>query len=240
MTKKIFIDPGHGGTDPGATANGLKEKDLTLAIALETRRVLNDEYTGHNIKMSRTNDATVSLTQRTNAANAWGADFFLSIHINAGGGTGFESFRLVQKGSNTTMSVQKAVHSAVLSALGWKDRGQKIANFHVLRESKMPAILTENGFSDTAFDAKKLKDSALVKKLGRAHAEGVAKALGLKKKASKPKPTPKPTPKPKPGNGDYIRVEINGKQQHAFKEKTSAANWFKDTIKVGDTVNIKR
>lgn len=100
----------------------------------------------------------------------------------------------------------------------------------------MPAILTENGFIDTKADAKKLEDSTLVKKLGRAHAEGVAKALGLKKKTT----APKPTPKPKPGNGDYIRVEINGKQQHAFKEKTSAANWFKDTIKVGDTVNIKR
>lgn len=68
--------------------------------------------------MSRTTDKTVSLRERTNMANAWRADFFLSIHINAGGGTGFESFQLVHKGSNTTMLVQKAVHSAVLSASG--------------------------------------------------------------------------------------------------------------------------
>lgn len=220
MSKKIFIDAGHGGSDPGAVGNGLREKDLTLAIALETRKVLENEYTGHSIKMSRTTDKTLSLSQRTNAANAWGAHFFLSIHINAGGGTGFESFRYVQKGSATTMSVQKAVHSAVLSASGWRDRGQKWANFHVLRVSKMPAILTENGFIDSAADAKKLKDSALVKKIGRAHAEGVAKALGLKKKASAPKPTPKPpawskeqqeqiarlNPAPKPAGTKFTRT----------------------------------
>lgn len=235
---KLFLDPGHGGTDPGAVGNGLREKDLTLAIALECRRVLANEYTGHLIKMSRTSDATVSLSQRTNAANSWGAHFFLSIHINAGGGTGFETFRYVQKGSSTTMKVQKAVHAAVLKASGWKDRGQKWANFHVLRVSKMPAVLTENGFIDTAADAKKLKDSTFIKKLGRAHAEGLAKALGLKRKASAPKPKPDPKPTPKPDQ--YIRVQINGQQKHAFSQKKNAVDWFKETVKAGDTVNIKR
>lgn len=234
MTKKIFIDPGHGGSDPGAVGNGLKEKDLTLAIALECRKVLANEYTGHLIKMSRTTDATVSLVQRTNAANAWGADFFLSIHINAGGGTGFESFRYVQKGSSTTMKVQKEVHSAVVKASGYKDRGQKYKNLHVLRESKMPAILTENGFIDTAADAKKLKDSAFIKKIARAHAEGVAKALGLKKKATKPKPDPKPVPKPEPGPGPGPG---SGKlfvvQAGAFKDRKNADNRVKALKKAG-------
>lgn len=243
MTKKIFIDPGHGGSDPGATGNGLKEKELTLAIALECRKVLANEYTGHLIKMSRTTDATVSLTQRTNAANAWGADFFLSIHINAGGGTGFESYRLVQKGSATTMSVQKEVHAAVLKASGWKDRGQKWKNLHVLRESKMPAVLTENGFIDTAADAAKLKDPAFIKKLGRAHAEGLAKALGLKKKAT-PKPDPKPAPKPEPTPGPgpisskLIRVKVDGKQVGAFAEQTNAVNMVKKHAKAGAEINI--
>lgn len=232
MAKKIFIDAGHGGKDPGATGNGLKEKNLTLSIALETRRVLQNEYTGHSIKMSRTADTTLSLKQRTDMANAWGADFFLSIHINAGGGTGFESFRYVQKGSATTMAVQKAVHAAVLKASGWKDRGQKWKNLHVLRESKMPAILTENGFIDTAADAKKLKDSALVKKLGRAHAEGLAKALGLKKKAATPKPTPKPDPKPapKPTPKPTAKYVV---QAGAFAEKKNAEKRVAELKKAG-------
>lgn len=224
-TVRIFIDPGHGGTDPGAVGNGLKEKDLTLAIALECRRALSNEYTGHLIKLSRTTDKTVSLSQRTNAANAWKADFFLSIHINAGGGTGFETYRLVSKGSATTMAVQKAVHDAVLAVSGWRNRGQKWANFYVLRESKPPAILTENGFIDTKADANKLKDNAFVKKLGRAHAEGVAKALGLKKKkAEKPAPTPEPKPKP-----DKLHVVQAG----AFKDKKNAEDRVKALKKAG-------
>lgn len=89
---KIFIDPGHGGTDPGASANGLQEKQLTLQIALALRNILLNEYQNVTVQLSRTSDQTVSLTQRTNAANSWGADYFLSIHINAGGGTGFEDY----------------------------------------------------------------------------------------------------------------------------------------------------
>ncbi|MFD1407468.1 N-acetylmuramoyl-L-alanine amidase [Kroppenstedtia eburnea] len=186
MATKIFLDPGHGGSDAGAVGNGLQEKDVTLKIALETRRILLEEYEGVTVKMSREKDATVSLTQRTDAANAWNATFYLSIHINAGGGTGFESYRYVQNGSSTTMTAQRNLHAAVLSASGWKDRGQKWANFHVLRESKMPAVLTENGFIDTSGDAAKLKETSFLKKLGRAHAEGLAKTFGLKKKTTPP------------------------------------------------------
>jgi len=86
---KVFIDPGHGGIDSGATGNGLTEKNVTLQIALAVRKYLR-EYKDVSIKMSRTANKTVTLQQRTNAANNWGADLFLSIHINAGGGTGFE------------------------------------------------------------------------------------------------------------------------------------------------------
>jgi len=87
---KVFLDPGHGGSDPGAVANGLKEKNLTLAIAKECASVL--KASGVTVKMSRTGDTYPSLSARCQAANSWGADLFVSIHINAGGGTGFESF----------------------------------------------------------------------------------------------------------------------------------------------------
>lgn len=232
MAKKIFIDPGHGGKDPGATGNGLKEKDLTLAIARECRRVLQQEYTGHSIRMSREKDQTVSLRQRTEEANRWGADFFLSIHINAGGGTGFESYRYVKQGSAMTMAVQKEVHAVVLARSGWKDRRKKWANFHVLRESKMPAVLTENGFIDTGADAAKLKDPAFVKKLGRAHAEGLAKALGLKKKPSSAPPVSAPK------RDQLIRVRVNGKQAGAFAQPENAVDLVEKVAKPGAVIDV--
>lgn len=82
---KIFIDPGHGGTDSGAAANGLSEKNITLQIAILLRDMLISDYDDVSVRLSRSIDQSVTLTQRTNAANSWGADYFVSIHINAGG-----------------------------------------------------------------------------------------------------------------------------------------------------------
>ena len=211
MAVKVFIDPGHGGSDSGAVANGLKEKDLTLAIALECRRVLLEEYEGVEVKMSRTGDTYPSLSARTNAANAWDADYYLSIHINAGGGTGFESYIYNGGVSDFTKVAQDRIHSVIAAGDGWGDRGQKRANFHVLRETEMSAILTENGFIDRKEDAAKLKDPAFLKKLGRLHAEGIAKAFGLRKKSK-----PAPDPAPDPSGGVWIV------QTGAFKDKENA------------------
>lgn len=211
MAVKIFIDPGHGGSDPGTVANGLREKDLTLAIAKECNRVLNEEYEGVQTKMSRTGDTYPSLSARAKAANDWGADFFISIHINAGGGTGFESYIYNGSVSSKTKEYQKKVHQVIAAGDGWADRGMKRANFAVLRETRMSALLTENGFIDRKEDAAKLKDPAFLKKLGRLHAEGIAKAFGLRKKS---KPAPKPDPKPSEG----VWIVQTG----AFKDKDNA------------------
>ncbi|WP_163583273.1 N-acetylmuramoyl-L-alanine amidase family protein, partial [Gracilibacillus saliphilus] len=75
---KIFIDPGHGGSDPGATANGLKEKDLVLDISKRIKSKLKS-YKGVSVRLSRTTDKTLSLSQRTNDANKWGADYLVSV-----------------------------------------------------------------------------------------------------------------------------------------------------------------
>jgi len=88
---KLFLDPGHGGKDPGAEGNGLEEKDITLEIAKQIQDILTNHYQNVSVKMSRTTDKFVSLEERTDAANSWGATFFLSIHINSGNGTGFEA-----------------------------------------------------------------------------------------------------------------------------------------------------
>lgn len=80
---KLYLDPGHGGSDPGAQGNDLNEKDVTLDIALRLRNILLNDYENVEVRMSRTSDITKSLYERTNEANSWGADFYLSIHINS-------------------------------------------------------------------------------------------------------------------------------------------------------------
>lgn len=177
---KIFIDPGHGGTDSGASANGLLEKNITLQIALLLRDILISEYDGVSVRLSRSTDQSVTLSQRTNAANSWGADYFVSIHINAGGGTGFESY--VYPGvSAPTTTYRNALHDEIVRSVDFANRGKKTANFHVLRETSMPAILTENGFIDTTADANKLRNATFLQGIARAHATGLEEAFQLKK-----------------------------------------------------------
>ncbi|MET3728139.1 N-acetylmuramoyl-L-alanine amidase [Fictibacillus halophilus] len=179
---KIFIDPGHGGTDPGGVANNLTEKALTLKIGLRIRDILLAEYSNVSVLMSRTSDVTKSLTERTDAANAWGADFFLSVHTNAGGGTGYEDY--VYPGSIApTTTYQDNIHAEILKLVNFSDRGQKTADFHVLRESNMPALLTENGFIDNVNDANKLKTTSFIESIARGHVNGIVKSFNLPKKA---------------------------------------------------------
>ncbi|WP_400242568.1 N-acetylmuramoyl-L-alanine amidase [Niallia sp. JL1B1071] len=200
---KIFIDPGHGGSDSGAVGNGLLEKNITLMIAQQISNILQNEYEDIAIRMSRTGDATVSLSERTDAANNWNADFYLSIHINAGGGTGFESYIYPGVGAPTS-TYQKAIHEQVVTMTGFNDRGMKSANFHVLRETHMPALLTENGFIDTTSDANRLKDSTFIVKIARGHVDGLEKAFSLTKKQN---------------DSTIYRVQIG-----AFTKKENAAN----------------
>lgn len=211
---KIFIDPGHGGVDPGASGNGLLEKDVTLKIAQAVRDNL-QRYKGVTVKMSRTTDKTVSLTERTNLANQWGADFFLSIHINAGKGTGFESYiHSSLAASSPTAKRRSSLHNAVLKTNRLQDRGKKSANFHVLRETKMSAVLTENGFIDTKADADLLKSQTYLQQIAKGHADGIATIYSLKKQA---------TPPSNSGKGTFYRVVCG-----SYKEKSNAENRMKE------------
>ncbi|MCY7617482.1 N-acetylmuramoyl-L-alanine amidase [Bacillus pumilus] len=189
MTKKIMLDPGHGGHDPGAAENGLKEKDLVLKIAKKTKAILEKGY-GASVKLTRSTDVYVDLSQRARLANNWGADYFASIHINAAGGTGFETFRYDKlSASSGTGKQQKIVHDAIYRKIKGKagDRGTKSKNLAVIRETKMPAILTENLFIDRKEDAALLKQDSFLNLLAEGHAEGIAAAVGLKKVKTKPK-----------------------------------------------------
>lgn len=204
---KIYIDPGHGGTDPGAIGYGLQEKVLTLTIAKKIESLLK-EYKDVSVRMSRTNDKSLTLKQRTDDANTWGADFFLSIHINAGGGTGYEDYRYNTLSiTSDTGKFQAVIHAAVigkLRAFGVVDRGAKAANFHVLRESHMAAMLSENLFIDTKVDAELLKRNDVLDAIAHGHVEGLVKAFNLKKKEVEATPVNTVTQKPTVKNPSIV------------------------------------
>lgn len=165
----------------------MKEKDLTLKIAKKIREFL-ARYKNVSTKMSRTGDTYPSLSARTNEANAWGADFFLSVHINAGGGQGYEDY-IYTSTNQVTKKYQDNIHAEILKLVDLKDRGQRTGNLHVLRESTMPALLTENGFIDNVSDASKLKKSAFIENLAQGHINGIVKSFNLKRKEEVPSNT---------------------------------------------------
>lgn len=239
---KIFIDAGHGGTDSGAVGNGLQEKALTLTIAKKIETLLKS-YENVSVRMSRTNDTTLSLTQRTNAANAWGADFFLSVHINAGGGTGYEDYRYnTLSATSTAGKIQAAIHGAVMNELkpfGVFDRGAKSANFHVLRESNMNAVLTENLFIDTKTDADLLKRNDVLDAIARGHATGIVKAFNLKVKTTTTPPIQSTQPTPKPAT-TTTTSSVPSIMYDAHIQGIGWQGWKKDGQTAGTTGESKR
>src|SRR5699024_5787420 len=77
--------------------------------------------------------------------------------------------------SSRSGRIQRSINTEMIKATGWRNRGRKRANFAVLRQTKMPAILTENGFIDTKTDADKLKSNSFLNKIADGHAKGIAK-----------------------------------------------------------------
>ncbi|WJQ14594.1 N-acetylmuramoyl-L-alanine amidase [Geobacillus stearothermophilus] len=230
---KIMWDKGHGGNDPGAVANGLQEKQLTHKIVEYAMAYLEANYTGFEQRVTRTSDQTLTLSQRADMANAWGADVFVSVHINAGKGTGFETYVYNGGVSSQTVALQNVLHGEILAAMrkfeNVTDRGKKRADYAVLRETKMPAVLTENLFIDSN-DAKHLKNEAFLKAVGEAHARGVAKFLGLKEK---PKVRPEAKPQQKPSNKKLYRVQVG-----AFSDRKNAERLAEELKKKGYPVFI--
>jgi N-acetylmuramoyl-L-alanine amidase len=169
----MWIDSGHGGSDPGAVSK-IKESDYTLSYGLELGKVLNS--LGVEVSYSRTSDKTVSLSDRCRMANEWGADYFISLHFNSGGGVGIETFALSPGGKGEKLA--NAVQSAVIDSTGMVNRGVKFANFQVLRDTNMPAILIEGGFVDTT-DADKIQTELYKQKFIRGVSKGVCAFLGL-------------------------------------------------------------
>lgn len=169
---RIFIDPGHGGNDPGATLGSRKESDDCLRLSLKVKSLL--EFNGQSVVMSRTSDKTMSLRERTNIENASKFDYALSIHRNAfnGSAKGIETFSLSSTGNGLKLATN--IHNEVKGF--FVNRGVKQANFHMLRETKAPASLIEVGFVDNSED-NKIFDSK-IDEIAEAIVKGILKTVG--------------------------------------------------------------
>lgn len=152
---KVFIDVGHGGSDPGAVANGIIEKNINLTVALKLKELLVSK--GFEVKLSRETDIYVSLTERCNMANAWKADIFISIHHNAGGGDGWEVIHTIHTNASLGDELAKIIGQA-FSELGQNCRrifSRESTNYPnqdyytVVQKTNMTAIITEYAFIDT-------------------------------------------------------------------------------------------
>jgi N-acetylmuramoyl-L-alanine amidase len=171
--KTIVVDPGHGGSDTGAIgSNNIVEKDVTLGIALELKKML--AARGANVVLTRTADKDVAykgasdkeeLAARVNVANRMDADLFVSIHADA--------FSTNEAQGTTTYFYEKTnedrrfaqiLQSNLVRQVGLSDRGFEENDFYVLENTHMPAILAEVAFISNPQEAKLLSKAAFWRK----------------------------------------------------------------------------
>lgn len=203
---KVFLSAGHGGSDPGAVGNGLKEKDINLQIMLACQAELVRH--GVTVVCSRTTDANDPVAEEVREANASGADIAVSFHTNAGGGDGSESFyyKTSSKGKKLAELCEKHI-----KAIGQNSRGVKTNNLMFTRQTKMTAVLCECAFIDTKKDIAIVDTVAEQKAFGVAYAKAILEYFGIAYKAPA-------AAKPATSTSDKLyRVQVG-----AYKEKANA------------------
>ena len=209
---KVFLSAGHGGTDPGAVANGLYEKAINLNIVLACKSEL--ERHGVTVICSRTKDENDPVAQEVKEANASGAAIAVSFHINAGGGDGFEVFHheASSKGEKLATLCEKHVKD-----LEQNSRGLKNGNhLYFIKKTTMPAVLIESFFIDNAKD-KSIGDTVAEQSaFGIAYAKAILEYLDIAHKPNK-----------------VYRVQVG-----AYSSKSNAENMKKKLTKAGFEATI--
>lgn len=214
----IVVDQGHtlSGSDYGAKGN-LVESNETRNIANEFKKMA--EKLGHKVVLTNVDSATSvnnSLTKRVNIERQHNADWFVSIHLNAGGGRGTEVYIAPNSGGmyastesyNVNKNMASKVSQAISSNLGLPNRGVKEDNFYVLVNTRARAMLVEACFVDSTDN--KVYSAYKV-------AKGLCEAItGSKVVEDKPV-----TPTPPKG---LYRVIVDGKQVGAYSSRTNAMN----------------
>ena len=192
--KVIFLDPGHGGKDPGAQYLGLKEKDLTLQVSQQLKTKL--ESLGYTVIMSRSTDVFVDfVTERSKMSNETNADMFISIHFNAtghgldSGEDGIQTYTYLPTGNIPSVINKKwhdnptrlkysyklgsYIHQSVLATTHAKDAGLLAKSFAVLRETNKPAVLLELGYMDDSKESQKIRTKEYQQKLVDGIVQGI-------------------------------------------------------------------
>ncbi|HFI0039958.1 TPA: GBS Bsp-like repeat-containing protein, partial [Streptococcus suis] len=195
----VYIDPGHGGADSGASYGGVHEKTLAMNVANKLKANL--LALGINVLMTRTADYNVDfVTERSRMANNSNADLFISLHFNAtGAGTtrakGIETYwyqsnpsypsKINQAHHNDptrlaeSQTLANQVQASLIKETGAYNRGVKRETFAVLRETKIPAVLVEMGFMDNPSELQVIKQDSYQTKLAKALAQGIANWYGI-------------------------------------------------------------
>lgn len=184
---KIVLDAGHALVTAGKqTPCGMKEFEFNNAVANECKSLL-EQYEG--IEVLFVHDVSgkidVPLPTRAKKANDWKADCYISIHANAAGSgwsdaNGIETYVYTTK-PKEALTLATAIQNQLIKETGLRNRGVKSANFQVLRETNMTAILAECGFMTNKNEAALLKSDDFRKKCSKAIVEGIAEQYKLKK-----------------------------------------------------------
>ena len=145
---KVVIDAGHGGSDVGATRNGVYEKYITIDVAKRVEKMLKAQ--GYGVLMTRSDDSYVSLQDRVAFSEAYSPDIFVSIHVNSSTSetpNGIETHYYHPE----SIPLAQTVHASLISSINAHDRGTFKSKFYVINHTTSPAILVEMGFlSNTA------------------------------------------------------------------------------------------
>lgn len=177
----IVIDPGHGGGRPGAHYEGVSEKDINLSVSRKLEAILKGY--GYNVVMTRSDDTEIGLYERADIANAVNADLFVSIHSNAAENRpeyqGIYTYH--HPTSRRGARLAQAIQGPLTRLTGGIDRGIRDADFVVIRETEMCAVLVEMGFMTNHEELMKLIDGSYQDLLAQGIAEGIVSYLnGLK------------------------------------------------------------
>ena len=216
---KVFLSAGHGGSDPGAVAYGLKEKDINLNTLLACNEVLVKH--GVTTILSRSKDENDPVGQEVKEANASGASLAVSFHANAGGGDGFEAYYYT---SNAKGKKLAELGEKYVKALGQNSRGIKSGNhLYFLKHTNMTAVLFESFFVDNDKDNNIGDTVKKQKAFGIAYAKAILEYLGIKYNDLS-------TNSSNDSSTSLYRVQVG-----AYKKKKNAEDALKKVKKAGFT-----
>lgn len=173
----VYLDPGHGGSDEGCAREGVREKDLNLAIALLVRDQLEEQ--GYQVIMSRETDTYIAKETRVAQANRSGADIYISIHQNAteegAGVNGMEVWYTEDSDRSGSKRLAQLIRQQTLRSTGAEERELRSdADFYVTGNTSMPACLIETGFLSNAAEREKLGLAEYQQQIADGIAQGVS------------------------------------------------------------------